>query len=135
MRSLTLVVVVLGLALAGCGSPAADLFVVTRSGSIPGARLHLLVSDDGTVRCNGATKREMGSDRLLDARELARQLAPEAKRGRRLPARPDSVLRYAVRLEDGTVTFADNSAGITPPDLRLAAFTRSVATQVCRLAR
>jgi hypothetical protein len=125
----------LALAAAGCGTPPADLFVVTRSGAIPGARLHLLVSDDGTVRCNGGAKRDMGSDRLLDARELARQLAPEAKRDRRLPPRPGSVLRYSVRLQDGTVAFADDSAGLSSQDLRLAAFTRVLAQQVCRLPR
>jgi hypothetical protein len=135
VRRLTLLLVAAALTAAGCGSPAADLFVVTRSGPIPGARLKLLASDDGSVRCNGGARRDMGSDRLLDARELARDLAPEAERDRRLPPRPGSVLRYSVRLEDGTVSFADNSAAVSSQDLRLAAFTRDVARAVCGLAR
>ena len=135
VRFLVLAAVVVGLVPAGCGSPPADLFVVTRSGAIPGARLHLLISDDGSVRCNGGAKRDIGSARLLDARELARELEPEAKRGQGLPPRPGSVLRYSVRLEDGTVTFADNSATASAEDLRLAAFTRDVARSVCGLAR
>ena len=123
------------LALAACGSPPADLFVVERSGAIPGARLTLLVSDDGTVRCNGGPRRDAGSDRLLDARALARELAAQAERDRALPPGPGSVLRYRVRLEDGTVTFSDTSRGVPPAALRLAAFTREVARQVCGLAR
>ena len=62
------------LLLGGCGGPTADLFVVERDGSIPGARLTLLVSDDGTVRCNRGDRREITSEQLIDAREIAREL-------------------------------------------------------------
>jgi hypothetical protein len=123
------------LALAGCGGPASDIFAVQRTGSIPDARLLLVVADDGTVRCNGARKRDMGSDRLLEARELARELGKDAERGRRFPPGPGSVLRYRVRLEEGTLSFADTSRGLPSAELRLAAFTRDVARAVCRLPR
>ena len=66
MRRLALVVV-LAAVLAGCGGPSADLFVVQRTGSVPGADLEMLVSDSG-VRCNGGPEREISSDQLLDAR-------------------------------------------------------------------
>jgi len=52
-----------------------------------------------------------------------------------LPPGPDAVLRYRVRMEAGTVTFADTSRGQPPAFLRFAAFTRDVATRVCRLPR
>jgi hypothetical protein len=123
-----------GLLLAGCGGPSADLFLVERTGTIPGARLSLLVSDDGSARCNGRDKRDMGSSLLLDARELARDLDPAGGRRELAPA-PNAVLRYFVRLENGTVSFSDASRGLRPVDLRLAAFTREVARQVCRLRR
>ncbi len=121
--------------LAGCGSPPADLFVVERSGPIPGARLTLLVSDDGTVRCNGGPRRDAGSDRLLDARTLVRELGSAAEKDRSLAPGPGSVLRYRVRLEDGMVAFSDTSPGRTAADLSLAAYTREVARQVCGLPR
>jgi hypothetical protein len=121
--------------LGGCGAPSADLFVVERSGAGPGARLSLLVSDGGTVRCNGATARDIGSDRLLDARALVTDLEPEAARGRTLPPGPGSVLRYRVRMEAGTIAFADTSRGQPPAFRRLAAFTRDIARRVCGLPR
>jgi len=119
--------------LGGCGSPSADLFVVERSGAIPGARLTLLVSDGGTARCNGGPVRDIGSARLLDARALVTDLGPEADRA--LPPGPRAVLRYRVRMEAGTLAFADTSRGQPPAFQRLAAFTREIATRVCGLPR
>lgn len=121
--------------LCGCGAPSKDLFVVTRSGSIPGARLSLLINDGDTVRCNGGASRDLGSANLLKARQLARDLAPYAGRGRRLPPGEAAVLRYRVRLEEGTVAFADDSRPQPAPFLRIQAFTRDVAKRVCGLAR
>ena len=44
-----------GLLLAGCGGVrAADLFLLQRSGNVAGAKLTLLVNEEGGVRCNGA---------------------------------------------------------------------------------
>lgn len=123
------------LLLAGCGTPSADLFVVRRSGSIPGARLALLVSDGGFVRCNGGRERDLSDALLLDARELARSLEKPAKRRLTLPPGPGSVLSYAVRLEDGTVRFSDTSPGQLVALRKLALFVRQVAKGSCGLER
>ena len=61
-------------ALVGCGGPQADLFLVERAGSVPGARLTLLVSDGGTARCNRGEELPITSAQLIDAREIAREL-------------------------------------------------------------
>jgi hypothetical protein len=129
--------------LAGCagGTPSADLFVVTRTGSIPGARLTLLVNDGGFVRCNGGTEREISSKQLIDARALLRDLEGDKDedgpidKDLRLPPRPGSVLRYSVRAEDGTVAFADNSARQPAPFYEVQQFTRQIAKRVCGLPR
>lgn len=127
--------------LAGCGGPSPDLFVVERTGSVPGARLTLVVDDGGFVRCNGGERRQISSEQLIDAREIARTINGEedkpglADRDLALPPRPGSVLRYDVRTEQGSVSFADTSAG-QPQDLyRLANLTRVLAKQVCGLPR
>jgi hypothetical protein len=118
----------------GCGAPPADLFVVTRSGSIPGAGLKLLVSD-GSVTCNDGPERRIAGDRLLTARELARDLEGPAERYVRLPPGPGAILRYRVRGEHGTVEFSDTSRRQPPVFFRLAAFTREIAKEVCGLER
>ncbi len=142
-RGLALALVVAAAAVvSGCGSPSADLFVVTRTGAIPGAKLSLLVNDGGSVRCNGGPSKDITSDDLILARKIARELNGKdadhpgpATSDLVLPPRPGSILRYAVRLEKGTVTFSDNSKGQPPTSYAAAAFTRAMAQRVCGLVR
>jgi hypothetical protein len=121
--------------LSACGTPSADLFVVSRTGSIPGASLSMLVGDGGTVRCNGGAERSLGDQRLLTARELARDLGEPAKKALSLAPGAGSIMRYRVRTEHGTVSFSDTSKGQPAVFFRVAAFTREVAQDVCGLAR
>ena len=123
------------LALAGCGTPSADLFAVDRAGTIPGAKLAMVVSDGGTVTCNGAKPVSLTNDQLLDARQLQRDLKDAAERHLELASRPGSIFRYEVRTPDGTLRFADNSPGARGSLARLTLFVRNVAMQRCHLAR
>ncbi|MDX6670515.1 MAG: hypothetical protein QOI91_878, partial [Solirubrobacteraceae bacterium] len=119
---------------AGCGNRhAPDLFVLERSGSVPGARLELRVRDDGQVSCNGAARRRLPDQLLLDAREIARELNGVAPRALAPGAR--SVLSYRLRLEKGTVRFSDSSRGQARAMLMVQDFTRQVARRVCGLPR
>ena len=118
-----------------CGTTPPDLLVLTRSGTIPGAGLRLLVRDDGDVRCNGGARRRLSDSQLLDAREIARELAEPASKHLALPGGRGSVLRYRVRLQDGTVSFSDDSRGQTREMFLAQRFSRSVATGVCGLPR
>jgi hypothetical protein len=122
------------LATTGCGTPSPDLFVVNRSGTVPGAKLTLRVVDDGTVRCDGV-KRDAGSARLITARELQRDLEPIAKRGLTLATTEQSVLRYRVRLEPGVISFPDTATLRRPVLARLVVYVRDVAKNVCGLPR
>ena len=124
----------LGMAAAACGTPSADLFVVERSGDLPGAKLDLVVGDGGAVECNG-TERQITSAQLLDARDLADDLAPLLDRGIRLPPGEQSLLRFRVTGEHGTVEFSDSSRGLRPEFARVIAFTREIAKQSCKLPR
>lgn len=123
------------LALAGCGAASPDLFVLTRRGSIPGARLTLLVNDGGTVRCNGGKARPLTDPQLLAARDIATSIADDAKKRLVLPAPPTAILRFHVRSQDGTVTFSDVDAGKRPELAKVVQFARTVAMNVCGLAR
>jgi len=125
----------LAVAAAGCGASSPDLFVLTRTGSIPGAHLTLLVNDGGTVRCNGAKRKTLPDPRLVDARNLTDGIANDAKANLRLPTPPDSVLQFHIRSQDGTVTFADTDAATRPELAGLVEFSRRVARNVCGLAR
>ena len=122
------------LAVVACGSPPPDLFVVTRSGPDPAANLTLVVSDSGSVTCNGK-QHPLDAKRLLKARQLTRDLAKQAELGLELPPGPNANLSYKVRLEAGTVRFSDTSRGNPLAFFQLAAFTKDVSERVCGIVR
>jgi hypothetical protein len=134
-RAAKLMAAVVVLAAAGCGGAAHDLFVVTRSGDVPGARLTLRVTDDGRASCNGRSLVEITSDELIVARQAQRDLKTPAKAALRLPPGPESVFSYRARSEDGTVAWSDDSQRQPAVLFRLAKLTRDVAKGPCHLAR
>jgi hypothetical protein len=122
------------LLLAGCGSPPADLFSVDRSGSDPNANVQVVVSDGGSVTCDGH-EHELDADRLLTARQLVRDLEPQAELGIELPRGPGTNLSYRVAMQAGTVAFSDRSPGVPRTFQRVAAFTTDVTERVCGIER
>lgn len=123
------------LALGGCGAAYPDLFILTRSGELPGARLTLLVGDGGTVRCNGGAEQRLPDQLLLDARHITTSLAEDAAEDLVIPRHPDTLLRYRLRYQEGTVTFSDVDAAKRPELGDVVAFSRTVAKDICGLAR
>ncbi|MFM8561620.1 MAG: hypothetical protein ACKOQ0_02580 [Solirubrobacterales bacterium] len=127
--------------LAGCGGPSADLYLVERAGSTPGARLTMLVGDGGTVTCNRGAQEPITSAQLIEARAIADGLNGDeeepgpAARGLELAPQPGSIFRYRVRSEAGVVAFSDNSKGQPEAFYRLARLTRRLSKEACGLAR
>lgn len=123
-------------AAAGCGlnvqSP--DLFVLTRRGQ--GQKLTLLVNDSGTIRCNGGRARNLSDPLLLQARDLANGLGGDAQENLRIPAPANSVYRYRIRLQQGTISFPDTAAasGKYPRLAQAELFAVRAAQQACGLS-
>jgi hypothetical protein len=122
-------------ALASCGSEARDLFLVSRSGDVPGARLTLRITDDGRVSCNGRSLVQVTSDQLITARETERDLQKPAKARLHLAPGRQSVFSYRARTRDGTVVWSDDSRRQPAVLFVLAKLTRDVATGPCHLTR
>jgi hypothetical protein len=120
--------------LCGCGTASPDLFVVERSGADRNANVELLVSDGGSVKCNG-TEHALDAERLLTARRLQQDLAPQAELSIELPPGPGTQLSYRVSMETGTIAFSDRSPGVPSTFQRLAAFTTDVTERVCGIER
>jgi hypothetical protein len=131
VRRLALVLVAL---VTGCGSPPADLFSVERSGADPNANVEVVVSDGGSVTCDGQ-EHPLDADRLLTARQLVRDLEPQAELGIELPRGPGTNLSYRVSMEAGSVAFSDRSRGVPRTFQRVAAFTTDVTERVCGIER
>jgi len=120
--------------LSGCGldieSP--DLFALTRTGQ--GTKLNLVVNDSGTISCNGGKAKLISSAFLIQARDLADDLATDATDKLSLPSGPGTVFSYRISLEQGTIKFADRD---TKGHLELAQselFAAQAAQQVCGLS-
>jgi hypothetical protein len=120
--------------LAGCGGVrAADLFLVERSGSEPGARLTMLVNEEGGVHCNGGPTLKLGDPQLIEARTIQEDLHDPAAKHVALAPGPHSVLSYHVREEAGSVSFSDDSAAQPRVFRRLSLFVLQTAQKLCRL--
>ncbi|MDQ6841768.1 MAG: hypothetical protein M3025_05015 [Actinomycetota bacterium] len=121
-----------GLAGCGLGVQSADLFMLTRTGQ--GSRLALLVSDGGAVRCNGARGKRLSDTMLIRARDLSDNLAQDAARQLSLPGPPDTVFSYRVRLQQGTISFADRRATGRQELVQTELFAAQAAQQACGLS-
>ena len=129
---------VLGSLTACGGVTAPDLFIVQRSGSGPGARLTLLVNEEGRVHCNGVGARsgrqfKLSDSALVQARAIQEDLKEPASEHLSLAPGPESVLSYSVRDENGSVHFSDNSSGQPKVLHELALFVLQTAQRVCGL--
>ncbi len=120
----------LALVAAACGGPAADLFAVTRSGSIPGADVTLIPSGDGTVRCNGH-RHELPDPLVLRAENLADSLTTPASKALRLASGPHPVYTYVVSTPSGTFSYSDDSPHQGSTLRQLQAWVLTVVRKVC----
>jgi hypothetical protein len=118
----------------GCGTPSPDLFVVERTGTVPGARLSLLVSDQ-TTRCNDGPAEDLTSAQILEARDIRDELHLIQEGETKVPeAPPAQIFRFAVTTERGTLRYPDTAQ--RPEVLpRLSRFVRRVAIDTCGLER
>jgi hypothetical protein len=120
-------------ALGGCGFDVElpDLFLLTRSGQ--GSRLTLLVNDSGAVHCNGGKQKLLSSSMLIQARDLADNLAADAKRNLHLPVAAGSTYSYTIKLQQGTITFSDRDTAGRKTLAQAELFAIQTAQRVCGL--
>ncbi|HWH10628.1 MAG TPA: hypothetical protein VG165_05840 [Solirubrobacteraceae bacterium] len=125
-----------GLALSGCttGDQAADLFAVTRSGSVPDAYVLVIPRSDGTVSCDG--KRHLLPGKLLiEAEDLQPELEVPAAHAVTLASGPRPVMTYSVLTPGGHFSYSDDSPHKPQAFFTLEDFTTQVARTVCGLPR
>lgn len=134
LRCVLMALIVGGGLFAGCGGIVSpDLFLVQRTGSTPGARLTLLISEEGIARCNGGPPHRISDPELIQARTIQEDLQRYAAQHQSLPARAGSVLSYYVRDPDGSVRFSDNSLHQPRVMRELALLVLDVARHDCHL--
>jgi hypothetical protein len=119
--------------LAGCGNQVTlpDLFIVYRSGTVPGAHLTLLVNEGGQVHCDGGPALQLSDPQLVKARGVQEELHEATSKHVYLPARRGSVFSYYLRDEEGYLRFSDNSLGQSKAMRELQELVLEVGQKVC----
>jgi hypothetical protein len=95
-----------GLALAGCGNPGGDLIAFEERG--PAGTHRLVVTDDGRGSCDGGELERLESGRLLEAREVEREME-ELPGARSDFSAPGAIRRYRAEMRDATVTWSEGA--------------------------
>jgi hypothetical protein len=93
--------------LAGCGGEAGDLIALEAAGGAkPGHRI--VVTGDGRGSCDGGGLSSIPSDRLIEAREVERELQELADESATFPEQRDR-RRYTARTDDGVVRWSEGA--------------------------
>jgi hypothetical protein len=125
---------VAAVSLSGCtGITAPDLFLVTRTATASGARLTVLVNEEGGVRCDAGKTLKLSGRQLIFAREIQEELEKPSSSALALPPGRSSVFSYQVQDANGSVRFSDDSAGQPQVLHKLALFVLEVAQSVCHV--
>ncbi len=118
---------------AGCFDvQSADLFLLTRTGQ--GGKLTMLVSDGGTIRCNGGKAKPISNTLLITARDLADNLATDAQNKLTIPNVPGAVYYYRIRLQQGTISFPDRASATRKVLSQAELFAAQAAQKECGLS-
>lgn len=118
--------------LIGCGGSAGDLLALEVSGGFQSGPLRLTVTDDGRGRCDGGALEPISSERLIETREVERELEGLAEEGARFPAtgRADE-RRYVARTRAGTVRWSERAAALPEVLPRTALLAQQLQEDLC----
>jgi hypothetical protein len=129
----TAVAAVLAVGLGGCFDvQSPDLFLLTRTGQ--NSRLTLLLSDGGTIRCDGGKAKAVSNTTLIAARDLSDSLAADAQHRLTIPNVPGAVYYFTIKLQQGTVSFPDRAAAGRTVLARAELFAAQTAQRDCGLS-
>jgi hypothetical protein len=132
MRKL-LAVLTVAVALAGCGGSPGDLLAIEVSGGAANRDQEIVIRSDGHAGCNGGATDDIGSNALIEAREIERELADDAERAAVYErGAPDDATSYAVRTKDGTVRWRERARGLPAVYPRAQLFALQQGRALCR---
>lgn len=92
---------------AGCGGESGDLIALEVSGGAEERRVELVVTGDGRGSCNGGELQELPSERVIEARELEREIGDLADEGADFGRASEERRGYVVRTSAGTVRWQE----------------------------
>jgi hypothetical protein len=117
MRKLTAAVATAAAAtaLSACGGSPGDLMSINVTGGPGNVKQDIVIRADGQATCNGGSSKDIGSEKLIEAREIEREVGDIAKRGAVYEARQKTDLKlrdYILRRDDGEVRWTETARGL-----------------------
>lgn len=104
----------LAVALAGCGGSPGDLLSIEVKGGPAQRNQSIVVRSDGQARCNGGPTTDIGSEALIDARAIERELKDDAERAAFYESTRGGATSYVARTNDGTVRWQEGAPNLPP---------------------
>ena len=116
--------------LGGCGGEAGDLIAIeTAGGAKPEHRI--VVTGDGRGSCDGSDLGSIPSDRLIDAREVERDLEDLASESATFPEQPGR-RRYTARTDEGIVRWSEGARELPPVLPEASLLELQLERELCR---
>ncbi|HWH45142.1 MAG TPA: hypothetical protein VNT32_10455 [Thermoleophilaceae bacterium] len=117
--------------LAGCGGSSGDVLAIQVSGG--GATRHeIVVANDGRGRCDRGELRRIEDGRLVDAREIATEVADLAQNGESFGEEATGARQaYVLRTTDGTVRWVEATRGLPDPLPRAELLAVALRRELC----
>ena len=112
---------------AGCGNPGGDLIALEERST---GFYRVVVTDDGRGSCNGGELERLESGRLLEAREVERELQELADTGRTNFPDPYGGRHFRAAMRGATVTWRERSAQ-DPVLPKASALTLKLRRELC----
>jgi hypothetical protein len=110
-RTLAALTAAVALLTAGCGGEAGDLMSIAISGG-PAAEKHtVVVTGDGRGSCDRGPEKLLPSERVIDAREIAKDVTDLATKAAVYPPK-QGARRYVLNTTDGDVRWSEGSPGL-----------------------
>ena len=122
---------VLAVALAGCGGSPGDLLAIDVTGGPAQRKQSIVVRNDGHASCNGGPSQDIGSDALIDARAIERDLGDDAGRAAIYRTNHRGATSYVARTNDGTVRWQEGAPGLPPVLSKAQLFALQQGRRLC----
>jgi hypothetical protein len=125
-------VLIAAAALGGCGGSPGDLIAIEVTGGAANREQQIVVRSDGHASCNGGPTKDIGSDALIRAREIERDLADHAEQAAVYErGAPRDAITYAARTKDGTARWRERAQGLPPVFPRAQLFALQQGRALC----
>ena len=118
-------------ALAGCGGSSGDLISIQARGGPANRDQRIVVQDNGQASCNKGPASDVGSEALIDARELERDLKKPAENAEVHEGTDPRATSYVAQTKDGTVRWSESAPGLPPVLPRAQLFVLQQGRKLC----